>query len=730
MRGRILALLIAGTSPWLAPGALLAAEASSGPREAGTPPVTGTECDPWLEATPLASRAPAELHCLRPPGDTVHLKNWRRGPYILCAGARDRAVTCTQRFLTESRLQPPALEPGVAVEGSLLVDAVPAAGAQVAVVPAGLSTSRFFTLPLAREDEGDDLVRSVSADARGIFRLPPLAPGDYRLQVHLRGGRLYHGDPFRLPAAEAVRGPGGSREEGAPPVFHLGEIAIEGGVSVEVFVTDLAGAPLAGFDVGASQGEEVQEMVIFEAESDDRGRAVLSGIDPLQPVTLICTGEGYRRSRRSFEAPPPLHLCELEPLASLEGWVLTPSDDPLAGATVSIVAASRRAQSDREGGFTLDSLPAGAYELEVAASGYQPERLSLDLEPGEHKALPPIALLPGREWVARVVDATTGSPVAGARIRAVEPPGALTGRTDGEGELRVQTAGEGQMKLEVRARGYPRTLFPVDLAECANAQEPCIFELARGGRIRVLIWDEESGAPCVGCAVSVAGPGSGSLLTDDRGEALSEPLAPGLYQVTPERLESLGALVTRSGGHDTRWARVESGAVTEVRFGEPARGVEVVFSPPVPPGWSLEARSGGGRRLYAAQGDGSFQIQHRGRPLELFLVDGQGRSVRQAALPAELDTSSLRLSLPRIRLAGYLTTGDAPSPGRRLQVVSAGDGSLQASAVTGVDGAFSIPFLAPGSYLLLVEGRVVRTAAVAAGQEVELGRLEVTEGSR
>src|SRR5206468_2418823 len=145
--------------------------------------------------------------------------------------------------------------------------------------------------PLALDRKAGALVRELRTDAAGRFATPELAPGEYRLEVNAPGGLILHGEPFALPAREALL------PKGAPPgaeaVLDLGAIEVPAGVAVEISVRDAAGLPLAGAKVGGSQGDRPETTRFFEAETDTGGRAVVSGFDPARGASFACVKPGY-----------------------------------------------------------------------------------------------------------------------------------------------------------------------------------------------------------------------------------------------------------------------------------------------------------------------------------------------------------------------------------------------------------------------------------------------------
>src|SRR5262249_36287905 len=156
------------------------------------------------------------------------------------------------------------------------------------------------------------------------------------------------------------------------------------------------------------------------------------------------------------------------------------------------------------------------------------------------RALAPIALSPGREVRGLVRDGATKSPIAGATLSAVDPPGAAEAESEEDGSFALTTDDSGEVTVAVHAAGYPEKTVEVP-RQVGDGAAPWVIELSPGGRIEVAMWDEEADGPCQGCSATVNGPaGPQSLVADGTGTALSEPLTPGAYSVSRVEVASLG----------------------------------------------------------------------------------------------------------------------------------------------------------------------------------------------
>jgi hypothetical protein len=164
-------------------------------------PSLPTSSTTWLEVTPLSPRsdarsrrgsyAPARL--FRSVSPMPRLTELDAGLALVCSGGDRRPVDCDQVWLdpevtgVEDLLVAGAPEhPGRPVVGRITVGDVAAAGASVALVPSEFRTTRLVTLPLALPAGAREPVREIAAGADGRFRLPALAPGDYRLVIQPR----------------------------------------------------------------------------------------------------------------------------------------------------------------------------------------------------------------------------------------------------------------------------------------------------------------------------------------------------------------------------------------------------------------------------------------------------------------------------------------------------------------------------------------------------------------
>ncbi|HEX2253275.1 MAG TPA: carboxypeptidase-like regulatory domain-containing protein [Thermoanaerobaculia bacterium] len=689
----------------------------------------------WIEAVPLTRFLDPPRHfVLESPDERVALAGGDE-LWLVCSGGGGHAVGCRRGFLPGDTELAVDRGEGVAVRVRLASGREPIAGARVSVTPAGVDARRNVVMPLALRD--GELVRVTASAENGTAELPPLAAGPYWIEVQAPWGRSYR-RAMEVPAPERLRA-------AAEPVLDLGEWEIDRGNTLEILAVDDRGAPVPAAVVRVHQPSprEGQEGIGATAKADDEGYAQLGGLTAQGPVEVECFGPVHLPGRVELEAPPPFVECPLIRAATVAGRVVDGEGEPVAGAVLVARAAEPRpardpglrppphprAATDHEGRVELPELPPGAHRLTLAAPGFTVRDLAVELAPGETRDLGELALAPGVEVAGEVVDAGGAGPVAGVRLVALDPPGAVDATTGADGAFGFAADPERPLELELTADGYAATrvgLEPEDLA----SGEPLRLTLGRAGYIRAVVWNEELDAPCGGCSLSVQGPSdAGLFLADSRGEALSPPLASGHYDVYLEEVSTEGSTITVHSGRTIRRATVRPGETVTVRFGEPRPRLEVRLSRALPPGWSLTAKGPRGQRRYGtgAGGETAFDVlRGEGEALSLRLA-GPGVTVPLARVPFDFRGDRLDLELPDTWVGGRLAAGAEAGELRLVPLAGAGGGAGTAGGVwtrLDADGAFEVRYLPPGTWAAMVEERIVARFAVAAGHPLDLGLLE------
>jgi hypothetical protein len=110
----------------------------------------------------------------------------------------------------------------------------------------------------------------------------------------------------------------------------------------------------------------------FEVALDPPGPELWLALG-VPPGPCFRIGVPVRRERPQPASKPVLHPLVVEPgsFGTVAGWVRTPNDQAIVGATVDVPALDRQSRTDRYGRFQLDALPGGdrRLDLRVRAKG-------------------------------------------------------------------------------------------------------------------------------------------------------------------------------------------------------------------------------------------------------------------------------------------------------------------------------------------------------------------------
>jgi len=257
-------------------------------------------------------------------------------------------------------------------------------------------------------------------------------------------------EPTRSPSPRSVlsgeeKKPGGD-DETQEPVSTPGIIGT---------VLDPLGAPVEGARVVSLPGWVSKALVPEEIEpdleanrralTDSRGSFLVSAAGDQPVTTLLVDTEGYPAHLRSGVRAGDSVTIRLHRPLVLAGRVLDARSVPVPGAIVSWtdfdfdsgVLLEKKSVAGDDGSYRLSPLP-GVQEALVRADaeGYAPTLVSLSRS--QMHSLPPsdergeksfdLVLIAGATLRGRIVDAETGAPIPGFRVRFKADTGANTGK--------------------------------------------------------------------------------------------------------------------------------------------------------------------------------------------------------------------------------------------------------------------------------------------------------------
>lgn len=263
-------------------------------------------------------------------------------------------------------------------DASLLVD--PAAGGAVAAF--GSVTGIVRVHPDSMAEGETDLSRAVVefkdtamrtvADTNGRFNLWNVTPGEYRLVVRLDGFPA-HESPVRVLAGSKPTtldielslddSAGGPREiTGQIEIYRLdgGLTTDYGGVRVELVELPGRAAPV-GADGTFRFGRLAGKVYHIQASAD--------GFAPSEPVEIDLTDVPSMDVTLTIaQLPPPP-----ETPGVIRGVAIRDSDSvsDMSGITVAVAGTSTVALTNREGGYVLNGIPPGTYDLLFQTQGFE-----------------------------------------------------------------------------------------------------------------------------------------------------------------------------------------------------------------------------------------------------------------------------------------------------------------------------------------------------------------------
>lgn len=275
------------------------------------------------------------------------------------------------------------------------------------------------------------------------------ASGNFRLNADVLGkpiGIKAKGYGFRF-----VQFPDGQK------VVKSLRIELEPGVSVKGTVVDSANNPIANAKVDTIVGLSYGRIWVGETRTDDKGKYVLSDLNPLLPFWISASHPKYNSDRRystdqsRHTLVPALHGSVVQPLVlnsnlppedypkfsvshatneevpkriptgiSVQGFVETEGDSPVTQAIVKIGESGTDSQAvvaetNDEGYYRATNVRPGLLHLLIRAEGFSPFHERIDTRKGKsfqknfNLAKSPI-------FKARVIDDLAGNPISDIRV--------------------------------------------------------------------------------------------------------------------------------------------------------------------------------------------------------------------------------------------------------------------------------------------------------------------------
>jgi RNA polymerase sigma-70 factor (ECF subfamily) len=343
----------------------------------------------------------------------------------------------------------------------------------------------------------------------------------------------------------------------------------------------------------------------LEARAHDDGGFTIAGAAP-GGSKLFIEWRGAAQHVEPVVVPPDGGdltglVLRLQANHFLAGRVIDSRGQPVARVNVSCQSRDddhgSHAVSDAKGAFRVEQLPAGPLKVEVYGRGYGRsviEGVAVDRDDFE------ATVSPAGRAAGRVVDGTTGEPIARFRVRFVNPrladgeqrasfyssAWAEAGRTFDDPNGRFDTGDEmmdcgAVLGLEVSAEGYAPALADHVVLAAAPDPDALVIRLHRGGALEGIVVDAGDGKPVVGALVKFVNeampiyPGFDSFAssrpvvrTDAGGRFKIDRVAAGSCRLMVEHADYARAIdgpidVPREGSPTPRTIRLDAGGAID-----------------------------------------------------------------------------------------------------------------------------------------------------------------------
>jgi protocatechuate 3,4-dioxygenase beta subunit len=606
-----------------------------------------------------------------------------------------------------------ALEPSVEISGRIVRNGVGIAG-----------------VDLFSFSEGDSGSAVTGAD--GSFTLSNLTPGTIRVNMRKEDEFIQEMRTMTAPARDVV-------------------IDLPAGVRVSGRVVDKATRkPVTSFQAGISTSRGGGGMVmvtppLLQDFTSDDGSFVLENV-PSGAVNLVAQAPGYTSARMNLTLEDGKPLSDLELALDtgvrLVGKVTAPDGSALSGASVSVggfggpgnvvvLGGEKRATTDGNGEYTIESLSPGEESVSVTHQKYTTTRKSVELKGREVRL--DVQLSAGQR-VSGVVVTDAGAPVPDAEVEASAAGGSSRRtRADANGAFQFESLTPARYTFSASKTGFAEAIQrDVDITGGA----PVRIVLSTGGRIYGTVRGL-SEAELAGAVVEArSGMASASATVDPKGNYSMDGAPVGTVRVAATvmgrgfsgRKQSASQTVELSAG-GSQQVDLEFRSDTLIRGrilrnGKPLGGAQVSFFPK----GGIGSQSNAG---VAADEFGNYEVSGlETGEYTVSVIDMQRFSpytttyeVRgSATFDIEYETSMIR---GRVLDSA---TGD-PIADARVQIRAAGTTDMFRSsraAATDAGGTFALDSVSPGSYVVTADkdgyGNEVRDVVVSANrtEEVEL----------
>jgi protocatechuate 3,4-dioxygenase beta subunit len=541
----------------------------------------------------------------------------------------------------------------------------------------------------------------------GSFTLGGLSPGSTRLMIRKEGDFIQDQRTVTAPARDVVfEFPAGGRVSGR---------VVEKGSS----------KPITTFQAGISTSRGGGSFMMMappqlKSFTTDDGSFVLENV-PAGAMNIVAQAPGYAGGRANVDVEEGKTVSdvvlEMEPGVRLVGKVTGPNGAALSDASVQLApsptgqfarsGSMRRATTDSNGEFTLDSLDPGEETFSISHPKYLETTKTVTLKGREMRM---DVQLSGGQSVTGMVVTDTGMPVAEADVQAFTAAGMSQERvrTNASGTFEFSSLAAARYRFTASKAGYVEgVLEDVDVSSGGNLR----IELRTGGtiygRVTGLSEQELAGAT----VMARSGRSSSSAAVDPSGNFRIDGAPTGTVQVSASTM-TRGFLERRSSSTQTveltaggsqqvnlefRSDTIVRGRIT--RNGVPLGGATVMFQPR---GTSRASAS------TSADETGNYSVSglEEGE-YSVMVADSQRFNPYQTTYQVRAGASTFDIDYKIASVRGRVIDAGTNEPIADATVnfrPASGEARFARAAMTDPNGNFTMESVSPGAYVVTASG--------------------------
>lgn len=361
----------------------------------------------------------------------------------------------------------------------------------------------------------------------------------------------------------------------------------DGDVEVSLALAPITTGNVQIVVIDASSGDPVGAATVMlgtrREETDASGRASAAEVPAGQVVANVTAnlyepGSAEAVLEAAGEAALEVRLIPITYGTVTGVAVNKTSGAPLANVRVRL--ADRNLQTDAEGRFRAERVPAGSVSITGELLRHYGDKQTVALDRGGEQTvelqLEPITT---GTILGIVRDAASGEPIEGASVTVL----GSSARTGADGRFEIEQVAAGAVSVRASYTLYEPGESSVELAAADTAETELLLTPITYGTISGTVVNAESGAPLANAAVSA---GQTSARTDDEGRFSLERVPAGQLSVVASKaifIDDSQSVALAAGESETMTLRLQpitwgtvTGTVIDAETGRPLSRAEVV----------------------------------------------------------------------------------------------------------------------------------------------------------